>query len=438
MKGLLFTYVLTYGGAVAGLFNPFIGLLIYVAFAILRPDSLWSFSVPAGNYSRIVAIALLIGWAARGFGKWDLGRAKAVVVAFVGYWLWAAISAIFATNTATALGFLQNNAKVLLPFLVGITTITSVRQVKQLVWVIVLCQGYLAYEFNVSYFQGFNRVMTLGFGGMDEGSLSIAMTAGVGLTFALGLSSRRWYAKFAMMALALLMLHFVLFSFSRGGMLGVIATLAAIFLLFPRKRPSHYLAFVIVGWIGLTLAGQEVRQEFMTIFSDQEERDYSAQSRLDLWSNCVDAILKRPLVGVGPDHFPLIAADYGWTSGKEAHHLWLQLGAELGLPGVLLLFGFYVICVWRLWALARGRGEVPDPWFRSLAQGTIASFAGFLVASQFITLEGLELPYYVNLAGAAVLKLSSVIEPVGESEPEKRLHQRPASMAYKGNKRLVS
>ena len=66
MKGLIFTYLLTYGGAAASLFNPFIGLLVYVAFAILRPESLWHWSVPEGNYSRIVAIALLIGWARRG------------------------------------------------------------------------------------------------------------------------------------------------------------------------------------------------------------------------------------------------------------------------------------------------------------------------------------------------------------------------------------
>ena len=39
MKGLLFTYALTYGGAVVSLFNPFYGLLIYVCFAIMRPET---------------------------------------------------------------------------------------------------------------------------------------------------------------------------------------------------------------------------------------------------------------------------------------------------------------------------------------------------------------------------------------------------------------
>ena len=30
MKGLLFTYVVTYGGAIAALVEPFIGLLVYI------------------------------------------------------------------------------------------------------------------------------------------------------------------------------------------------------------------------------------------------------------------------------------------------------------------------------------------------------------------------------------------------------------------------
>src|SRR3954462_6824141 len=98
MKGLLFTYGLTYGGAIVSLFNPFIGLLVYVCFAIIRPESLWHWSVPAGNYSRIVALALLAGWAMKGFGNWNFGRAKPIVYALLGYWLWACLSALQAED----------------------------------------------------------------------------------------------------------------------------------------------------------------------------------------------------------------------------------------------------------------------------------------------------------------------------------------------------
>jgi hypothetical protein len=36
----------------------------------------------------------------------------------------------------------------------------------------------------------------------------------------------------------------------------------------------------------------------------------------------------------------------------------------------------------------------------------IASLAGFMISSQFVTLEGLEMPYYVVLIGACTLKIA--------------------------------
>src|SRR4051794_12653214 len=100
MKGLIFTYVLTYGGAAASLFRPFYGLLIYLTFAILRPEYLWPWAIAPGNYSRIVAVALLIGWSANGFGNWRFGRAKTFVWILLAYWFWITLSAVFAGNQA--------------------------------------------------------------------------------------------------------------------------------------------------------------------------------------------------------------------------------------------------------------------------------------------------------------------------------------------------
>ena len=94
MKGAIFTYLLTYGGAAVSLARPFVGLLIYIAFAILRPDFLWWWSVPQGNYSRIVALGLLIGWALQGCGDWKLGLSKPVIVGLSGYWFWLVVTAL--------------------------------------------------------------------------------------------------------------------------------------------------------------------------------------------------------------------------------------------------------------------------------------------------------------------------------------------------------
>src|SRR3954452_25332847 len=114
MKGLLLTYLLTYGGAAASLYNPFYGLLVYVCFAIIKPESMWHWSVEAGNYSRIVAIGLLAGWALSGFGTWQFGRARRVVASLVSFWLWSMLSAVLAEDQQTAWGFVEALSKIVL------------------------------------------------------------------------------------------------------------------------------------------------------------------------------------------------------------------------------------------------------------------------------------------------------------------------------------
>jgi probable O-glycosylation ligase (exosortase A-associated) len=416
MKGLLFTYALTYGGAVASLVRPFYGLLVYVCFAIVKPEAMWYWSVPEGNYSRVVALALLIGWALNGFGTWQLGRAWGVTLALVAFWAWGALSATTAPESQRALDFVESMAKIVLPFLVGVTVIDTVGKLKALAWTIVLSQGYVALEMNVAYLGGFNRVYHLGFAGMDSNSVAIAMVTGAGLAFFLGLHAEAWWQKAAAFASVALMGHTVLIAFSRGGMIALIVTgLTAAVLIGVRSR--HWAALTAAAAVGVMLAGPEVRDRFLTVFADARERDASAQSRLDLWGDCLDAMSKRPVLGLGPAHWPLVVAEYGWPSGKEAHSLWLQTGAEIGVPGLLLLLGFYLLTIARLWALARQKTPAAEAWLPGAAAMVVAGLIGFMTSAQFVSLVALELPYYVALVGAGVLTLQSrATASAGDSE----------------------
>ena len=141
------------------------------------------------------------------------------------------------------------------------------------------------------------------------------------------------------------------------------------------------------------------------------QREASAESRLILWAACWDTMQKNPVFGVGPDHMPLQMDQYGFWKGKEAHSMWLQIGAELGIPGMLLLMSYYGFCLVRLWPIARGKTTVSDPWLVYLARMVIASLVGFAVSAQFVSLEFLETPYYIALLGAGVLKLSTPLLP---------------------------
>jgi probable O-glycosylation ligase (exosortase A-associated) len=419
MKGLVFTYLLSYGGALVSLFNPFAGLLIYICFAIIKPESMWYWSLTeSGYFSRIIAVALLTSWAMHGLGQWQFGKARAILVALVGFSAWTIVSAIHAPYGAVAWEFVEAQFKIFLPLLVGMTTLDSVQKLKQLAWVIVLSHGYVALEFNLSYYDEFNRLQLIGFGGMDNNSFAIALVTCVGLAFFLGLGAQRWWQKSLAFGSAALMAHAVMFAFSRGGMLALIITGAVTFMLIARQ-PRSYMLFAIGILLALRLAGAEVRERFWTTFADPAERDRSAQSRVELWTDLWDLMLKKPLVGAGPDHWPLVAKEYGWPPGKEGHSLWLQTGAELGFPGLFFLVLFYAVCIARLWPLTRHYYSSSDPFLQDAARMVIASLAGFAVAAQFVSLEGLEVPYYIVLIGAGALKLASEPSFLTTPVPEK-------------------
>ncbi len=418
MKGLLFTLSLTYGGALVSLFSPFYGLLIYICFAIVRPEDMWPWAVQGGNYSRIIAIAMLLGWlwhiglmfvTGRGL-NFRFGAGKTVVLLFLSFWLWCVLLAWNAPNQLVAWEYVEILGKILLPFIVGMTTIDSVRKLKMLAWVIVLSQGYVAYEMNSYYFSGYNKLWQDGFGGVDNNSNAIALVTVIGLAAFMFLHVRKLWQKGIIAFCGLFMVHAVLFSFSRGGMLALIVCSGVGFVLL-KKSPRHYLAFGLACLGVLYLAGPEVRARFMRTFeTDRGRREASAQSRIDLWQDCWTVLQRDPVMGCGPNHWPLLAHRFGWERGKEAHSLWVQTATETGFPGIFMFAGFYLVCMWRLWQLLRQTTDDDDPWFADTARMVIASLVGFGVAAQFVSLEALEVPYYVALLGAATLSVYAKVQ----------------------------
>jgi O-antigen ligase len=278
-----------------------------------------------------------------------------------------------------------------------------------------LSQAYVCFELNLSYYSGYNQLVESGFGGMDNNCNAIAAVTGCGLAFFLACFEKNlWLRMLAAGSLAV-MAHIPLIGMSRGGMLGLVMVGAVTFFIIPRT-PKHYLALAMALLFVVRMAGPEVQQRFVTVFTDREQRDESAQSRLDMWGACWQLMQEQPLLGVGPRHWPLNGPRFGWPLGKEAHSLWFQTGAELGFPGVGALLAFYALTVWRLRHLALARDDV-DPRYTMFARMVIASISGFVVSASFVSLEGLEIPYYVALIGASTLNLAHHGEALAEDDP---------------------
>lgn len=407
MKGLLFTYLITFLGVTGCVIRPYYGFLAYVALALLRPDFLWAHSVNGGRFSMIVAAAMMLSWGIRGFGNWDLGKGRPVVLLFCGFWLWSVLGAFNADSPPHAWYYVEQMGKILLPFLIGITTVRTVDDLKKLAWVIIICEGYVCFEMNMWYFRGRNVLWESGFGGVDNNSAAIGFVTALGVTAFMFLHEKSKWKLCILAACGAFIAHAIQFSFSRGAMLAT-GVLGIIAFLVIKKTSKHYLLFGIAAVALIGLAGEDVHRRFWLTFEKRHgAREESAQSRLDLWEDCAVVFMRDPVMGCGPDHWPLLAHTFGWEKGKEAHSLWVQTATETGLPGIIMFAGFYVVCMWRCWVMMRRLEPDEDLWFRDCAQMTIASLCGFGVAAQFVSLEALEVPYYVALLGAGTLVIHS-------------------------------
>jgi probable O-glycosylation ligase (exosortase A-associated) len=425
MKGLILIYLITVLGTVGALRWPIIGLYIYVLFAVLRPQFIWGFAGDFAGISLYIGIATLVGWVFNRFGSTKIGPGKSIVAALVLFASWTALSATQAIDTDAAYLTLMPMLKFVVPFLIGITIIDSEQRARGMLWVIVIAMGYVGFEMNLEYVRGGLNIAGEGFGGMDNNCFGVALVSTIGPAIALGLGAKTWYQRVLAAAAAALILHTTLLTFSRGAMVGLLAVGATAFVLMP-KRPKYLAVLAVVGLLAIRLTGPQLMARYATTVAEEDERDGSAESRVDLWRDCLKVTMDNPIFGIGPGNFPVIAASLGWTAGKSAHSVWMQQAAETGVPGVLALLLFFGIAVVKLWPIARARLAEENRSRIALASGLIMSIVGFAVAGQFVSLGGLEIPYYSTMIGVVLLKQNAALTSATAASP---LHQiAPARM----------
>ena len=133
------------------------GLCVYVAFSVARPQLLYGWAGDMSGLSRVIGLAVLAGWAFKAFGHWSLREARLPVAALCGYFACVLLSAASASHQAVAWESVIEQFKFFLPFLAGITLIRTRAQVNALAWTMVVAQGLVGFEMNLSYLRGFNQ-----------------------------------------------------------------------------------------------------------------------------------------------------------------------------------------------------------------------------------------------------------------------------------------
>jgi putative inorganic carbon (HCO3(-)) transporter len=199
-------------------------------------------------------------------------------------------------------------------------------------------------------------------------------------------------AKLVAIALSLLLL----LTQSRGALLGCGMALLVITLARPgytgragAQRWGWLLFWLVVLLVIAILAyqlGPGTLLETMLGRSDVFG-DRSLQARQELWQRSIDLIRDYPLTGVGLGMVEA-AIDARYTGGlvgpdgqfKHAHNVYLQVGAEMGLPGLVGHLALYLIL---LYLLARRALDRRAGYRQALALALLGSLTVFLTHGFF-------------------------------------------------------
>jgi O-antigen ligase len=238
----------------------------------------------------------------------------------------------------------------------------------------------------------------------------------------------------ASLAALMLFMQVLIKSGSRGAFLGMIGVaLYFLFGLHSIKKSTRML--VVIGGVGaLVLLGSEQYWNMMrTLLHPEEDYNWSGQAkggRMEVWKRGLGYMMDDPITGVGASAFPIAEGTLSplvelqqrgigvkWTA---AHNSFVQVGAELGVLGLLAFVGMIVIGF--LWARsAGGRGSTPTA---TLGQALAGSLVGFVVAGFFVS-HGYFSYLYVLLALIAGFVRAMEISPPG-SRPDRRPPPAPA------------
>ena len=175
---------------------------------------------------------------------------------------------------------------------------------------------------------------------------------------------------------------------------------------------------VVMGAIGaaglMAVAGSAV---LWTLSHDQLSRGTSY--RLQFNETSLRMIADRPVIGVGIGQYAsqsalFLSPELAWEYGFEnAHNYFLQVAAELGLPGFALFAGLFIAGLWRA---ARAMMTSPeDARLAGVVCGTAAWLGTALVSHPFLVDE-VALPFWVQFGlllglSAAVLRAPITATP---------------------------
>ena len=179
-----------------------------------------------------------------------------------------------------------------------------------------------------------------------------------------------------------LMIVAVIAGGSRGGLIGVVASLAVLNWTSPKRIRAYAIAIFFLVTFNLAYP----YSPFYRIINPTKTDLSNANARMTQWKAGAQMVADHPLIGVGIGRFMSLMRFYipDLQTSNIAHNMFLAVAAECGIPAVLTLIVLWFSIIRSLNRVCKLRINEPENPLIPFAIGIRAGIVGAIVSSCFI------------------------------------------------------
>ena len=231
---------------------------------------------------------------------------------------------------------------------------------------------------------------------------------------------------------------------SRGGTVALGVCAITLLLLAPKKQRKYYIALLVIMAAAIFLAPhQGLVERFSTLSGDQDYNFNARDGRIEVWKRGIGMMIAHPLLGIGVTAYMYAngAAAHSWVN---AHNAFVQIGAELGVGG-LIAFTWAVVGAFRAGWLIRRRTAPTAQGFRSpedefdyaFATAALCSLATTITAAMFLSMAYDTITLLAMAVPAALtVRSSSLVPRVRAAVGKMRQAPQPGTAGWRSARRI--
>jgi O-antigen ligase len=211
------------------------------------------------------------------------------------------------------------------------------------------------------------------------------------LPYGIFLATRRGRLKTVGIAMIPIFVAGIVRTSSRGGILALGALAIALIAFAPKKRRAVYAGVLVVMVATVFLVPHSgLADRFSDLSGSQDYNFNSRDGRIEIWKRGIGMMLTHPILGVGVRAYEVANGNLA-HSWMNAHNSFIQIGAELGVGGLIALITAIVV-VFRMAVAARKRtaaranGSSDMEFEHALLTAAICSLVAELAAAMFLSM----------------------------------------------------